>query len=264
MQLYKNIASRFPNLGITLRQARILEKPDYFVKKTFISAAYAAGGIVFIVFLFTQSLFSVLAFPFVLFFMFSYFIKSPEVKINKISRNISKELVFAGRFLIIEMEAGVPPYETFKNMAGNYKAIGIYFHEIVSKIDLGTPIEDAINQTIEDVPEEGLKKILWQVLNSINTGAEVVGSLRMVVEQIVREQRVAVEEYGKKLNPMAMFYMMMAVIVPSLGITMFIILTTFIGLNLSLPFLLMISMLIGFVQFMFLSLIKSSRPPVEL
>jgi len=59
-----------------------------------------------------------------------------------------------------------------------------------------------------------------------------------------------------------MFYMIIAVILPSIGITMFIVLSTFINLQLDLPILLAISGFLGFLQFMFLAIIKQSRPAV--
>jgi hypothetical protein len=88
--------------------------------------------------------------------------------------------------------------------------------------------------------------------------------MNTVIEQIVREQQIEVKEYGRKLNPLAMFYMMAAIIIPSLGTTMLVVLSTFIGLNLSLTVLFVITGLIAFVQFMFLSIIRSMRPPMEI
>ncbi len=251
-------------MGHKLRKARMLDRPDEFIKKTFKTSLMGSLGFCIIFFLFVNNPAVFLAFPIFFILLFSYLKRVPDVKISRLKRGISREIVFAGRFLIIELEAGVPPYEAFKNMARNYKAIGVYFQEMVSKIDLGTSIEEAINETIDDVPSEELKKILWQVLNAISTGSEVVESLKLVVDQIVREQQIAVQEYGKKLNPLAMFYMMVAVIVPSLGVTMMVILMTFLSIKLSLLVLLALSLLMAFIQFMFLSMIKSSRPAVEL
>lgn len=264
MSFYMNLASKFPELDSKLSQARMAESPEKFLKRIVKTSFMASLGLCVVLFLFFKSVAVLLALPILLLFMFAYFKRIPDIKIAKYRRGISREIVFAGRFLIIELEAGVPPYEAFKNMARNYKVIGIYFQEMVSKIALGTSIEDAINETIENVPSDELKKILWQVLNAISTGSEVVESLKMVVEQIVREQQIAVEAYGKKLNPLAMFYMMVAVIIPSLGVTMLVILLTFLSIKLSLPLLLGLSFMLGFVQFMFLSMIKSSRPAVEL
>ena len=84
-----------------------------------------------------------------------------------------------------------------------------------------------------------------------------------MLEQIAKEQTIEVSKYGRKLNPLAMFYMIIAVILPSLGMTMMIVLSSFIELHLSLTILILIALFLGFVQFMFLSMIKFSRPAIE-
>jgi len=123
-------------------------------------------------------------------------------------------------------------------------------------------LEDAINDTLINTPSPNLRRVLWQILNSIKTGATVERSLNQIVDQIVREQQIAVKEYGKKLNPLAMFYMMISIILPSIGTTMLVVLATFIGLNITMPLFVMLAGLIAFVQFMFLSIIRSARPPI--
>jgi hypothetical protein len=45
---------------------------------------------------------------------------------------------------------------------------------------------------------------------------------------------------------------------------MLVVLATFLGFSLSLTVLLIIAAMIGFFQFMFLGVIKSNRPPVDL
>ena len=83
------------------------------------------------------------------------------------------------------------------------------------------------------------------------------------MEQIAREQTIEINKYSKKLNPFAMFYMIIAVILPSLGITMLVVLSSFLEFELSLTIFLIIAFFLGFVQFIFLSLIKFSRPAIE-
>ncbi|MCF8013449.1 type II secretion system F family protein [Candidatus Woesearchaeota archaeon] len=155
-------------------------------------------------------------------------------------------------------------HKAFENLEKNYDYVGRYFGDIINKTYLGTDIEDAINDTLMNAPSANLRKILWQVLNSLKTGADVGPALNSVIDQIVKEQKIAVKEYGKKLNPMAMFYMMISVIIPSLGTTMLVILATFMGLNISLGILLALAGLITFVQFMFMMMIKQARPPISM
>lgn len=195
--------------------------------------------------------------------LFFYFFKLSSIKIKKLERLINKEIIFAGRFLMVELESGVPLYSTLKNMGNSYKAVGAYFREIVEKVNVGTALEDAINESLETVPSESLRKILWQISNSLSTGSDMAKPLQNVIETLIKEQQIEVGEYGRKLNPLAMFYMLMAIIVPSLGVTLLTIISIFIGIKLSLIHLLVLAGLIGFMQMMFIALVNSSRPSVE-
>ncbi len=267
--LIQRIAKSSTQLTLKLKQAEISDTPEEFIKKSLVLALYMSIGIVVFLWLLLSrlgpvTLILLMLFP-VLFVVFLfYFLRVPDVKVLKKQRDINKEIIFAGRFLIIELESGVPLYDAFKNVTKNYEVIGKYFAEIVNKVDLGTAIEDAMNETIEFTPSANFRKILWQIVNSQQTGADVSSSLKSVVEQITKEQIIEIKEYGRKLNPLAMFYMIIAVILPSIGITMFIVLSTFLNLTLKLPILLSISVGLAIVQCMFLAMIKQSRPSVEL
>jgi len=268
-KLIKRIAKSMPGLSTKLIQSGIIETPEEFIKKTLLSTFYMTTGIsVLVLTIFAQleilSNIMYFIFPLLYVFMFSYMLKIPDVKIIKKGKEISKEIVFAGRFLIIELESGVSLYDAMVNVSKNYEVIGNYLKEITDKVSMGTTMEDAINETIETTPSSNLTKVLWQVLNSLRTGADISGSLSNILDQIVREQVIEVKEYGRKLNPLAMFFMVVAIIIPSLGITMLIVLTTFISLKIDLTALISIALFLGFVQYMFFSLIKSSRPAVEI
>ncbi|MBI2653438.1 type II secretion system F family protein [Candidatus Woesearchaeota archaeon] len=266
--LFQRIAKASPNLKLKLKQAGMDDKPEDFIKKTFVSSFYMTTGLVVSLFLVLAKL-NVLKgilfifVPFVFIVMFFYMIRLPDVKISKKEKEITKEIMFAGRFLIVELESGVPLYNAMVNLSKNYEVIGKYFKEITDKVDLGTSMEDALNEAVEFVPSEEFRKVLWQIINSLRTGSDVAKSLYSVMEQITKDQITEVNKYGKKLNPLAMFYMIVAVILPSLGITMLIILSSFIQFQLSLTVLLALAGLLGFVQFMFISIVKFSRPAIE-
>ena len=245
------------------------DTPVHFVRKAAFAAFYITTFVVFTLgalFLKLNILLRALYFVFpVLFIMlFFYFMKLPEVKIHQKEKDIDKELVFAGRFMVIELESGVPLYNALLNVSRSYKTLGKAIKEIIENIDLGATMEEAIEEAIELTPSKNFRKMLWQIMNSLKTGADVTSSLNAVVEQITREQIIEVKEYGRKLNPLAMFYMMIAVIVPSLGVAMLIVLSSFLAFELSLTFLLIIALFVAFIQFMFLSVVKSSRPSVDI
>ncbi len=262
---YKRVARLFPGLIVKLQQAGMPDTEVQFVRKTLFSSFYLTTGIAVTIAMLLSKVdvnivVMLLVFPVLFLMMFIYFIKFPDVKIMKIQREIDREIVFAGRFLVVEMESGIPVYDAFKHVSSNYPYVGKYFRNIVEDIDLGTPLEDALNRSVELIPSQNFRKILWQIINSMTTGADVATSLNTVIEQIVREQRIELNEYGRKLNPLAMFYMIVAVILPSIGITMFVILVSFLSIKLSLSILLIVAALMGFVQFMFYTIVKSTRP----
>ena len=266
--LFQRIAKAFPLLKMKLKQAGMDDKPELFIKKTFVTAFYMTTGIVVFLFLILAKFnvlkgFMFLIIPLIFIFMFLYMIKLPDLKISRKEKEIGKEIVFAGRFLIIELESGVPLYNSMLNISKNFEIIGKYFKEITDKVDLGTSMEDALNEAAEIIPSNDFRKILRQIINSIRTGSNIAKSLYSVIEQITKGQVTEVNKYGKKLNPLAMFYMMIAVILPSLGMTMLIILSSFIQFELSLTILIAIAGFLGFLQFMFISLVKFSRPAIE-
>lgn len=253
-----------------LKSAGMPDTKEEFIKKTFLSSAYITIAIFLIFFLFfsrlpikTKLLTLIIGVPAVFMLLFFYLMKIPDAKIKSMEKEINKEIIFAGRFLIIEIESGVSLYQAMINIGKSYEVVGGYFREIIEKVKVGTTIEVAINEAVENVPSANLRKILWQILNSQKTGSNISTSINAVIEQIIREQQIEVKEYGRKLNPLAMFYMMVAVIIPSLGMTMLVVLATFIGFNLSIGVLLSIVGVLGFIQFMFVAIIKSSRPPVD-
>ncbi len=269
-ELYRIIAKHLTQLKFKLAQADIPDAPHLFIKKILLTSFMVSFG-VFVLFLLPilktfeiSPVIVLVLFPVGFLLFFIYLLGYPDFKIRMREKAINTEIIFAVRFLIIEIESGVPIYNVLINVSKAYPEIGKYFKAIVDKINLGTSMEDALSDATELVPSNNLRKVFWQLLNSIRTGADIGTSLHATLNQIIREQKIEVEMYGRKLNPLAMFYMMIAVIMPSLGITMLIIFAVFMGLVLKLPFLLTIVGLLTFIQFMFYAVIKSSRPAVEL
>lgn len=262
--IHKFIAQRFPDLRFKLAQARMDETTEHYIQKTLFISALLSIAVTIVIFSFTKSPGALLILPIIYIAAFFYLFHYTDAQLAKIQRLVSKEIVFAGRFLIIELESGVPMYDAFNNIARNYEHVGKYFAEINRRVDLGTPMEEAINEAVQLAPSNDLRRIYWQILNSLKTGSEVSSALGSVIDMIVREQEIAVKEYGRKLNPMAMFYMMIAIIVPSLGTIMLLVLATFIGITMDLLLFGLIVSASIIVQIFFLVTIKSQRPPVEL
>ena len=166
MGFFKILARKMPDLKLKLAQARLHQDPEYYVKKTFNTALFLSFALLIIAFTFIKKPGIFLFFPIIFVFAFFYFLKYVDVKIEKMKRNINQEVIFAGRFLIIELDSGVPFYNAFINLSKNYEVVGPFFDEIVEKVNLGTTMEEALNEAISTTPSPELRKLMWQVLNN--------------------------------------------------------------------------------------------------
>lgn len=266
--LFKRIASSFPGLGAKLVQAGIFKKPEDFVKASFTIAFYlttaltlAIGGIIS---RFQLGAGVIFLFPILFVLTFFYLMKQPDILILKKQREIDSEIVYAARFLVIELQSGVPIYDAMVSVSKSYPVIGKYFREILNSIDIGTPIENALNETIELTPSQNFRKFLWQIFNSLKTGADLAVALSTTTDQIAEEQVITVKEYGRKLNPIIMFYMVIAVIFPSIGVIMLIIFSTFFGIKIGMIVLILIAAFVALFQLIFVSVIREQRPAIGL
>lgn len=264
------LVKSYPELKLKLLQARVDKKPKEFIKQNLVMSIFVSLALLIVILLFLKAsnaplpIVSLIVIALVSFiFVFKIFMNYPDAIIKKQEHEIAKEIVFAGRYLIIEAKSGVPLYNSMVSLAENFNVLGRYFKEIIDKVNMGTTMEDAISEAVETTPSNNFRKILWQILNSLKTGADISTSLDGVVQQITKEQMIDIKEYGKKLNPLAMFYMMIAVIIPTLGIVFAIVITSFMGVPITLTGLLIVAFFIALMQLMFLMMVKSSRPAVE-
>ena len=136
--------------------------------------------------------------------------------------------------------------------------------EITRDIDTGSSLENALENAMIYSPSEKFRRILFHVNNALRLGIDVTGPLSNVLEEITREQELEIKKYGKKLNIVIIFYMLMAVVIPSIGMTVFIVLSSFINFNIGIVPFLVVLMFIVIVQFIFLSVFKSVRPNVNI
>ncbi|MBU2633846.1 MAG: type II secretion system F family protein [Nanoarchaeota archaeon] len=266
--MYEVIAKKFPGLKNELIQAGMNVKPEDFIKKTIlltILITFTLFACFLLIFLKLELglglLFLIIPLSF---FVFILLLKSPRTKIKGKINDVDREIVYAGRFLLIELSAGVPLFNAMVNVSKNFKYIGKSFKEIVDRVEVGKPIDQALNEVMEITPSDNFRKLIWQVMSALQTGGDVSVAVAHIVDQISKEQMIDLKQYNKKLNPLVMFYLMIAVIIPSLGIAMLSLLSTFLGFTLGVGSLISIAIFIGIIQLFFLTMVKSSRPGISI
>lgn len=265
---FKKLSNNFPKLATNLKIARYKDTSEEYVKKSFISAL-VIGLLVFVTFTLFLIVFNssiLFAIPFmIMFFLFSFYflINKPSFDILKAEKHIESEIVSAIRFLSLELKSERSLYNAIINLSKNFVLIGIYFDEIVNEIKLGNTMEKALSEAVETSPSPHLRSIYWQLLNSLQTGTDITHSLEVLLNDIVEEQKIKIEEYGRELNALSLFYMMVAIIIPTIGFTILLAVLTFLGITVSLPILLTTWMMLSLTQFFFLKFAANRRPSVE-
>ncbi len=258
-----------PGLKHNLRVAHMKATPHQFVKQAVTLSAYSTfGAAVLLFFLLSKMGISLLvipvAIPPVFFLSFIFIIQTPKGSIRKREREINKEVLFAGRYLLVKLESGEPLFNSLIDASKSYGVCAKYFKEIVDDVSTGVPIEAALENARSYTPSKKFRKVLWQIVSTIKTGTDVTTALRSTLRAIAQQQVIEIKEYGKKLNALMMFYMVIACVAPSLGMAMFIIFSGFMNLQITTAHFIGVVFILAVLQLFFLMMIKSSRPMVNI
>lgn len=269
---FKSIASKFPSLKKQLIHAEMHYTPAGFIQFAMTSAFYISAVLLFLFWAVFRSydwvFLALLALaPVAYFLSFLYCMQFPQVKARQRAKKIEQELVFAGRHMLIELQAGVPLFDAMVGVSRDYGPVSQEFNKIVEKVVLGVPLGAALHEVAENNPSQYFSRLLIQLSNSLASGSDVAVTLEASLDQISKEQVLELKAYGQKLNPIVMFFMIFGIIMPSLGVAFLIMMTSFLGGS-SIAFtptaLFGILLCIGIVQFLFLSMVESTRPKFDL
>ena len=263
------IASFFPALKSELRIAHLPYTPIQYVNKNLkINSLYSLLFTILSFFVLQKArlplLLLVPIFLSLSVLLFGYSLLSIKGKIKKREREVNKEVLFVGRYLLVKLYAGRPLLNALMETAESRGVASKYVKEIVDDIDTGNTIEDALNNSMIYSPSDKLRRILFHINNALQLGIDVTKPLESVLEEITKEEELEIKKYGKKLNTLVIFYMLAAVILPSLGMAMFIVISSFINFSIDLKTMLVFLFFVVVLQFIFIALFKSIRPMVNL
>ncbi len=261
----------FPRLPTELRMAHMNVRPEEFVTKTLKGALTFSLGLSLFAFFMFQMLkkpliYVLFAFPALFLLLFLILMKRPTTKIEKRKRDLDREVLFAGRFLLVKIHSGSPLLSALLEASRSYGIASKYFKELVDDINMGTSIEKALDNAMKFSPSQKFRKILFQISNAIKIGIDVSEPLSNTLDEISHEQMVEIERYGKKLNSLSIFYMLIAVVIPSIGVAMFAVIGSLLGLGNQVAeaiFYIILSLLV-IIQFAFIMIFKSARLTVNL
>ena len=106
------------------------------------------------------------------------------------------------------------------------------------------------------------RRTLWQISNGMRAGSDISIVINESIQTLTDEQLIQIQNYGNKLNPLIMFYMLTSVIIPALAITFLTIISSMINLPtfMTIMFFIALFVFVVIIQIMFLGTIRSTRP----
>jgi pilus assembly protein TadC len=268
-KLVQRISSFYPDLKKNMRIAHIKKTPYEFVYDNLKFSMPFSFGLTILFFFISDKLgvpgfFLPFVFIAIFVLVFNFAFLKIKAKIIKRQKEIDKEVLFAGRYLLIKLYSGKPLLNALIDTTKSYGVASKYIKEIVDDIDTGSSIEKALENAMRYSPSEKFRKILFHVNNALRLGIDVTKPLRSVLDEIIKEQELEITGYGKKLNTIVIFYMISAIVIPSIGMTLFIILSSFINFAVTFNHFLLVIFFIMIMEFLFIALFKTIRPAVNL
>ncbi len=196
-------------------------------------------------------------------FIFLQQIVYPKMYANRRVKGIERNLLGALQNILVQLNSGVPLFGILVNIAkGDYGEVSKEFSKAVKEINAGKPQIETLEEMAAINPSLFFRRAIWQLVNGMKSGADMSNVVNEVIDSLSEEQILQIQRYGSQLNPLAMFYMLMVVIAPSLGMTFLIILSSFIALSDFATKMIFWGLygIVIFFQIMFMGIIKSKRP----
>lgn len=186
----------------------------------------------------------------------------PRIIARKRARELERNLIPAIQQLLIEIKSGVTLFNAMASVSQDYGEVSKEFKKIVVKMNSGIHELDALSEVTEANPSKSFRKALWQISNALKVGSNLSGVLENQVTVLTRERIDQIRRYGQELSPWTMMYMMAAVIMPSIGVAMLIVIMGFLSFSLPRVVLAALWIFLAVFQLFFMNLVASRRPAI--
>lgn len=193
-------------------------------------------------------------------FVFSYLMRYPKFVAMRRIKKLEKDLLNSLQHILIEIKSGVPLFNSMIGVTEGYGEVSDEYRIVVKEINAGVPEIKALERASLRNPSLHFRRSLWQITNAMKAGSDVASALEAIVNTLTQEQIIAIRRYGQELSPFTLMYMLVAVIMPTLGITFLIILSSFAGLKIPDFLFPLILLALTIFQYFYMGIIKTKRP----
>lgn len=223
----RGIVKKNSQLKLKLKKSGNKLTPFQYVHQTIFMSGLSSFAVLIIIFLFTKSNFIyllvglgvwVFLIPIIYTFWFSYV----DVQIRKYGRELEDDILFISEYFLVSLQSGLPLGNAIQKFSKLNRPGGKFFKRVFTEFQTGKDLEGALNEAAGYSPSENLRILLKRLHDSLSVGVELNTILENFIQESSEKKVVDIQAYSKKLNPIIMIYLLLGIVVPSLGITFFI------------------------------------------
>lgn len=224
----RGIVKKNPQLKLKLKRAGSKQTPLLYINQTITMTIFSMVFLGILAYLFFNNNFTnlliaflilVLSIPFVYKFNLSYV----DVLISKYGRELDSDLLFISEFLLVTLESGLPIGNAIQRLSELDRPGGRFFKRIISDFKTGKDLEKALDEAAQYSASEDLKILIKRIRDSLDIGIDLKRVLENFIEESSEKKILEIRAFSKKLNPVIMMYLLLGVVLPSLGVTFFIV-----------------------------------------
>jgi len=152
----------------------------------------------------------------------------PKITSRTVASKIDRGLIFAARDMLIQVSSGIPLFQTLSNVAeGDYGQISIEFKRAVNSARSGSSLTVALEEMAIRNQSQYLKKMSWQLITAMRSGANLAKSLKSIIKLLVDYQLRLIKAYNAELNFIVLIYLLASAVLPTVGTTVLVIFSVF-------------------------------------
>lgn len=187
----------------------------------------------------------------------------PGIIAKKLGERSERDLLYALRDMLLQIESGISLYDSMYNISiSGYGYLSKEFEQPIKMMNSGVSEREALLYVSLHSKSEYLRKITWQIITSLESGASLTVALRSTMASLENSQLRSIRSYSSSLNMLMLIYMLSAAAIPSLGVTFLTILSAFSGAGIGNETFLLLFLFSAAVQLMLIGYIQVSRPNI--
>lgn len=232
----RSIVKKHPELKLKLKMADLKLSPFQYVYQTVSMTVLSYVAFAIIIFLFTRHDWKILiigelGFLFFIPLFYKFWLSYVNVQIKKLGRDLDGDLLFVSEYLLVSLESGLPLGNAVENLARIKRPGGRFFKRIFTEFKTGKSFGEALEEGSVFSASYELKTLIKKLSDSMNIGVD----LRIILDNFIldssEKKLIEVKAFATKLNPVVMMYLLMGIVLPSLGVTFFMLAVAMMGVS---------------------------------